>query len=152
MNNKKITGVSDGTLPKHAINKQQLDNLMKLYYYSTNITFKNKQVVFSKNNSNLNISQGIYLISYHLPINISSDYNSKGTIQLITRSIINRANILYYYNIPKNTPGHLTNTHIYLIDNSGLLKIQLNGSGVDFNTRSRYIKYIIIYKLFDNLT
>ena len=125
---------------------------MKLYYYSTNITFKNKQVVFSKNNSNLNISQGIYLISYHLPINISSDYNSKGTIQLITRSIINRANILYYYNIPKNTPGHLTNTHIYLIDNSGLLKIQLNGSGVDFNTRSRYIKYIIIYKLFDNLT
>ena len=124
---------------------------MKLYYYSTNITFKNKQVVFSKNNSNLNISQGIYLISYHLPINISSDYNSKGTIQLITRSIINRANILYYYNIPKNTPGHLTNTHIYLIDNSGLLKIQLNGSGVDFNTRSRYIKYIIIYKLFDQL-
>ena len=125
---------------------------MKLYYYSSNITFKNKQVVFSKNNSNLNISQGIYLISYHLPINISSDYNSKGTIQLITRSIINRANILYYYNISKNTPGHLTNTHIYLIDNSGLLKIQLNGSGVDFNTRSRYIKYIIIYKLFDNLT
>ena len=44
------------------------------------------------------------------------------------------------------------NTHIYIINQSGLLSIQLYGSGVEFDrSASAGDKYIIIYKLFDQL-
>ena len=85
MQNNQIINLANGTNDKHAVNKQQLDNLMKLYYYNPNLTFTKTRVIFKKFNiTTLDISKGIYLITYYLPINISSDYDSKGIIQLST--------------------------------------------------------------------
>ena len=92
------------------------------------------------------MSKGIYLITYYLPIKMSSNYDSKGIIQLLTSGI----NITYSHIIHKNNVGHLMNTNIYIINTSGLLTIRLHGSGLEF-TQGLADRYIIIYKLFDQL-
>ena len=146
MQNKQIINLANGTNNKHAVNKQQLDNIMKLYYSNSNLTFTKIKVIFQNNTTIINISKGFYLITYYLPINIASDYDSTGGITLN----ISGLNIVYNHNINKNNTTNVFNTNIYLIKNSGKLNISLYGSGLEFNQGSED-KYIITYKLFDNL-
>ena len=120
---------------------------MKLYYFNSNLTFTKTRVIFKKfNNYYINISKGIYLITYHLPINISSNYDSKGGIRLQISGLNNN----YFNNILQKINTNVFNTNIYLIEYSGRLDISLYGSGLEFN-QGIANKYIIIYKLFDQL-
>ena len=145
--NKQIINLANGTNNKHAVNKQQLDNLMKLYYYNPNLTFSKTKVIFKKINiTTLNISKGIYLITYFLPINISSNYDSKGIIQLNTSGLNN----VYNHNILQKISTNLLNTNIYIINQSDKMTITLRGSGLEFN-QGITDKYLTIYKLFDQL-
>ena len=120
---------------------------MKLYYLNLNLTFTKTKVIFKKFNiTTIDILKGIYLIGFNLPITTASNYDSKGVITLDISGI----NIVYTYNIHKNNPGNVLNTNIYIIQTSGKLSISLRGSGLEFN-RGIADKYIIIYKLFDQL-
>ena len=120
---------------------------MKLYYYNTNPTFINKKVIFKKFNiTTLDISKGIYLITYFLPIRISSNYDSNGSIKLNISGINN----IYYQNIIQKSDINVLNSNIYIINQSGKLSITLIGSGLEFN-QGIADNYIIIYKLFNPL-
>ena len=148
MNNNKIIGLADGTDDKHAVNKQQLDGLMKLYYSEYNLICTKTNVKFNKGkDSYLNFPKGIYLISYYLPITMSSKYDSNGGLSLNSTG----NNHEYYDNIPKSNQNTAFKTNIYIIENNGLYKISTYGSGIELNTNRNVHKFIIIYKLFDNL-
>ena len=86
------------------------------------------------------------LLLIFLPINISSNYDLKGAIILN----ISGLNIIYHHNILQKINTNVLNTNIYIIEYSGRLDISLHGSGLEFN-RGIANKYIIIYKLFDQL-
>ena len=149
MNNNKIIGLADGTADKHAVNKKQLDSLIKLYYSNYNLNFSKNNVLFNNSNKSfISLDKGLYLITYNLPIEMSSNYDSNGGIALKPNGITN----YYYQNIVKTTQSNATNTNIYLFESNCNLKISTYGSGIDFKTSlSDTNKYIVIYKLFDNL-
>ena len=148
MNNNKIIGVADGTDDKHAVNKQQLDSLMKLYHSDSNLICTKTDVKFNKGkDAYLNFLKGIYLINYYLPITMSSKYDSNGGISLN----ISGNNPQYYDNIPKSNQYTAFKTNIYRIENNGQLKISTYGSGIELNTNRNVHRFITIYKLFDNL-
>ena len=148
MNNNKIIGLADGTDDKHAVNKQQLDTLMKLYYSNFNITLQKNVVQFGGvGDIHINISKGFYLISYRLDVKISSNYDSGGGVVLS----FNDNNNLYHHNHHKNDISTVINTNICTIQKDSILSILIYGSGIDFDVNSTKKKYIIIYKLFDNL-
>ena len=77
---------------------------------------------------------------------MSSNYDSNGSIVLNISGI----NITYAHPIYKNNTTNVFNTNIYIINTSGLLTIRLHGSGLEF-TQGLADRYIIIYKLFDQL-
>ena len=144
MNNNKIIGLQNGTNDKHAVNKLQLDTLMKLYYSNYNLRFTKNDI----DNMNINLQKGLYLITYNLPIKMSSDYDSNGGIALKPTGIT----AYYYNNIVKTDELNAFNTNIYMFENNCRLKISTYGSGIEFNTsHTTSHKYIIIYKLFDDL-
>ena len=144
MNNNKIIGLQNGTNDKHAVNKLQLDTLMKLYYSNYNLRFTKNDI----DNMNINLQKGLYLITYNLPIKMSSDYDSNGGIALKPTGITD----YYYNNIVKTIEFNAFNTNIYMFENNCSLKISTYGSGIEFNTsHTTSHKYIIIYKLFDDL-
>ena len=147
MNNNKIIGLADGTNDKNAVNKRQLDSLIKLYYSNLNLRFTKTYVLFNGNNRFLDLSKGFYLIHYYLPINMSSDYDSNGGIFVKISGI----NPIYYDNYPKSNQSTACKTNIYMVQQNEKLSIETYGSGFEFNTNSRNDKYIIIYKLLDNL-
>ena len=83
MNNNKIIGLSNGTNDKHAVNKRQLDSLIKLYYSNYNLKSTKNHILFdSSNNRFIDLPKGLYLINYYLPFKLSSDYDSNGGIRL----------------------------------------------------------------------
>ena len=148
MNNNKIIGLADGTADKHAVNKKQLDSLIKLYYSNLNLRCTKTNVLFNGNNRFIDLSKGFYLITYYLPIKLSSDYDSKGGIKLN----MSGANNYIYYNNTKNTIDTAFESKIYLVKRDCQSSISTYGSGIEFDNRSyRNNKYIIIYKLLDNL-
>ena len=147
MNNNKIIGLADGTDDKHAVNKKQLDSSIKLYYSNLNLRCTKKNVIFNGNNRFIDLSKGFYLINYHLPITMSSDYDSNGGISLN----ISGLNPQYYNNNPKSNQSTAFKTNIYMVKLDDKLNITIYGSGIEFDTNSVDYKYIIIYKLFDNL-
>ena len=148
MNNNKIIGLANGTDDKHAVNKQQLDSLMKLYYSDFNLICTKTDVKFNKGkDAYLNFLKGFYLINYYLPITMSSKYDSNGGISLN----ISGNNPQYYDNIPKSNQYTAFKTNIYRIENNGQLKISTYGSGIELNTNRNVHRFITIYKLFDNL-
>ena len=147
MNNNKIIGLADGTDDKHAVNKKQLDSLIKLYYSNLNLRCTKNFVIFNGNNLLINLSKGFYLINYYLPIKMSSDYDSKGGISFNTSN----SNPSYYDIYPKNFTSIAIKTNIYMIKSDSQLSISTFGSGIEFNTASSFDRYIIIYKLFDDL-
>ena len=148
MNNNKIIGLADGTNDKHAVNKKQLDSLIKLYYSNLNLRCTKFDVMFNNGeNKFIDLSKGFYLINYHLVVIKSSNYNSNGGIILKLSGI----NHNYYDNIPKMNQNAISNTNICVFENDGTLSISTYGSGIEFDTRHSAYRYIIIYKLFDNL-
>ena len=148
MNNNKIIGLADGTDDKHAVNKQQLDGLMKLYHSEYNIKCTTTTIRFNNgNDSYINLLKGIYLISYYLPIKMSSNYNSTGGLILNSTG----SNHEYYDSIPKSNQTTAFKTNIYRIENDGLYRISTYGYGIQLNTDSSLYRYVIIYKLFDNI-
>ena len=147
MNNNKIIGLADGTNDKHAVNKQQLDSLIKLYYSNLNLRCTKTNVLFNGNNRFIDLSKGFYLINYHLVVIKSSNYNSNGGIILKLSGI----NHNYHDNIPKMNLNAISNTNICVFEDDGTLSISTYGSGIEFDTRDSAYRYIIIYKLFDNL-
>ena len=148
MNNNKIIGLADGTDDKHAVNKKQLDSLIKLYYSNYNLRFTKINILFNnRNNTYINLKKGLYLITYNLPITISSNYDSKGGIALKPDGL----NTYYYHNIVNTIQSNILNTNIYVIKYDCRLKISIYGSGIEYNTSSNSHKYVIIYKLLDNL-
>ena len=148
MNNNKIIGLADGTADKHAVNKKQLDSLIKLYYSNLNLRCTKTNVLFNGNNRFIDLSKGFYLITYYLPIKLSSDYDSKGGIKLN----MSGANNYIYYNNTKNTIDTAFESKIYLVKRDCQSTISTYGSGIEFDNRSyRNNNYIIIYKLLDNL-
>ena len=86
------------------------------------------------------------LLLIFLPINISSNYDLKGAIILN----ISGLNIIYHHNILQKINTNVLNTNIYIINQSGEMTITLRGSGLEFN-QGLTDRYIIIYKLFDQL-
>ena len=149
MNNNKIIGLADGTNDKHAVNKKQLDSLIKLYYSNLNITLRKNHVIFSGiNGVFLDISKGFYLISYRLDVKLSSNYDSEGGIRV---TFYDSKNTVYYHNHPKSFSSTAINTNIYMIQNDGTLTIFKYGSGIELDVNSTNKNYVIIYKLFDNL-
>ena len=149
MNNNKIIGLADGTNDKHAVNKKQLDSLIKLHYSNYNLkSTKNNIIFYSSNNRFLDLPKGLYLINYYLPLKLSSDYDSNGGIKLN----ISGVNNIYYNNHTKNLHNIAFKTDIYTVQHSGKLSISIFGSGLDFNNDiGTPNKNITIYKLFDNL-
>ena len=148
MNNNKIIGLQNGTGDKHAVNKRQLDTLMKLYYSNYDLRCTKNNILFNNSNKTyINLPKGLYLINYNLPIKMSSDYDSNGGIVLKPSGITN----FYYDNIAKSTKFNAFKTNIYLFETNNNLKISTYGSGIEFNTISHLDRYIIIYKLFDDL-
>ena len=149
MNNNKIIGLQNGTNDKHAVNKLQLDTLMKLYYSNYNLRFTKNDILFNNSNdTNINLQKGLYLITYNLPIKMSSDYDSNGGIVLKPTGVTD----YYYDNIVKSIKFNAFKTNIYLFESNNSLKISTYGSGIEFQTSSIVAhKYIIIYKLFDDL-
>ena len=152
MNNNKIIGLANGTNDKHAVNKQQLDSLIKLYYSNYNLRFSKNDIIFHNNNNDydsiINLQKGLYLISYNLPIKMSSDYDSNGGIVLKPSGVTD----FYYDNIVKSIKFNALKTNIYSFESNSTLKISTYGSGIEFNTsHTTSHKYIIIYKLFDDL-
>ena len=148
MNNNKIIGLANGTNDKHAVNKQQLDTLMKLYYSNYDLICTKNEIIFNKSNKKyIDISKGLYIINYKLPIILSSDYDSNGGIVVNLSGI----NLVYSNNHTKTPTKDAFNTNIYRVDYDGRLSISTYGSGIEFNTNSQLTMYIIIYKLFDDL-
>ena len=148
MNNNKIIDLANGTADKHAVNKKQLDSLMKLYYSNYNLTLTKTNVMFSANSYLLHLSKGFYLIHYYLPIKMSSDYDSNGGIALKISGI----NPTYYDNYAKSNRSSVSKTNIHISQQTETLSIETYGSGLEFYTDNHHDKYIIIYKLFDDLT
>ena len=104
MNNNKIIGLADGTDDKHAVNKKQLDSLIKLYYSNYNLRFTKINILFNNSNkSYISLNKGLYLITYNLPIEISSNYDSNGGIALKPNGITN----YYYHNIVNTTQSNI---------------------------------------------
>ena len=121
---------------------------MKLYYSDFNLRCTKTNVKFNNGNDKyLDLSKGFYLINYHLPITMSSDYDSNGGISLK----ISGLNPQYYDNNPKSNKPIAFKTNIYIVEHDGQLSIVTYGSGIEFNTGGSLYRYIIIYKLFDNL-
>ena len=149
MNNNKIIGLADGTADKHAVNKKQLDSLIKLHYSNYNLkSTKNNIIFYSSNNKFLDLSKGLYLISYYIPLKLSTNHDSNGGIKLYVTGINN----IYYNNHTKDPYNIAFKTDIYTVQHSGKLNISTYGSGIDFNNDLNIPnKNITIYKLFDNL-
>ena len=79
---------------------------------------------------------------------MSSDYDSNGGIVLKPTGVTD----YYYDNIVKSIKFNAFKTNIYLFESNNSLKISTYGSGIEFQTSSSDAhKYIIIYKLFDDL-
>ena len=131
MNNNKIIGLANGTSDKHAVNKQQLDSLIKLYYSNLNLRCTKTNVLFNGNNRFIDLSKGFYLINYHLVVIKSSNYNSNGGIILKLSGI----NHNYHDNIPKMNLNAISNTNICVFEHDGTLSISTYGSGIEFDTR-----------------
>ena len=151
MNNNKIIGLADGTADKHAVNKKQLDGIIKLHYSNYDLKATKHTILFNSNNRFLDLPKGFYLIGYFLTFKLSSNHDSNVGIKLHMGSI----NKIYYNhnNHAINKLGTAFKTDIYLVEYDGDLSISTYGSGIEFDTTSsRPDQYIIIYKLFDNLS
>ena len=150
MNNNKIIGLADGTDDKHAVNKKQLDSLMKLYYSNYNLkSTKNHIIFYGSNNRFLDLSKGLYLISYYISLKTAPDYDSDGGIKLNISGVNNNT---YYNNHIEYIHKIAFKTDIYTVHSGGKLTISTYGSGIEFNNDiSAQNKNITIYKLFDNL-
>ena len=150
MNNNKIIGLADGTADKHAVNKRQLDGIIKLHYSNYDLNATKHTILFNGNNRFLDLPKGFYLIGYFLAFELSSNHDSNVGIKLDTGGV----NKLYYnrHNHTTNNLGIAFKTDIYLVEDNGKLSISTYGSGIEFDThQSRPNQHIIIYKLFDNL-
>ena len=149
MNNKQIIGLSNGTNDKHAVNKSQLDSLIKLHYSNYNLKSTKNHILFdSSNNRFIDLPKGLYLINYYLPFQLSSDFDLNGGISLFLSGI----NYQYYNNNTANEKDTAFKTDIYMVQNDAQLNISTYGSGIEFdNSVNIPNKYIIIYKLLDNL-
>ena len=149
MNNNKIIGLADGTDNKHAVNKKQLDSLIKLHYSNYNLkATKNNIRFYTSNHKSLILPKGLYLIGYYLPLKLSSNYNSDGGIKISISGINNT----YYNNHIKNSHNIAFKTDIYTIYHEGSLSITTYGSGIEFNNDLNIPnKNVTIYKLFDDI-
>ena len=152
MNNNKIIGLADGTADKHAVNKKQLDDLIKLYYRNYNLKSTKTEIRFSRDGAEyINISYGLYIINYYIPVITSSDYDSEGGIEVIITSKKGGGdNPTYPKNYRKNNKPVVFDTNIYTISFDSELRIKTYGSGITIAANA-ILKYIIILKLPDNL-
>ena len=131
MNNNKIIGLADGTDDKHAVNKKQLDSLMKLYYSNYNLkSTKNHIIFYGSNNRFLDLSKGLYLISYYISLKTAPDYDSDGGIKLNISGVNNNT---YYNNHIEYIHKIAFKTDIYTVHSGGKLTISTYGSGIEFN-------------------
>ena len=152
MNNKKIIGLANGTDDKHAVNKKQLDSLIKLYYRNYNLKSTKTEIRFSRDGAEyIDISHGLYIINYYIPVITSSDYDSEGGIEVIITSKEGGVyNPPYPKNYRKNDKPVVFNTNIYVITFDSELRIKTYGSGITIAANA-ISRYITILKLLDNL-